>query len=109
MNIKTQKLKTFEISEWHIYPEDSDKFHIGTIKAKNLQNAEKRVLREYLTKEQRKNLTVEISDSDVVSYRYNTEYFNAENGELLENVEEYDEDTMTYKDYEIMIEEKESH
>lgn len=100
-------MKTFEIWENIDYNGDhSEKVAIDHIKAKNLDNAVKRALKEYLTKEQRKNKTIVLSDSDIESYIFETKFFDAETGEELHD-DVFDEDIMTYEDHELVIEEKE--
>jgi len=97
-------MKTFEIYENIDYNgDDSEKVSLGYIKAKNIDTASKRALKEYLTKEQRKDKIVSISDSDINSYTFETKFFD-ENGNKLEDYEQFDEDNMSFESHELVIE-----
>lgn len=105
--IQKPKMKRFEVWENIDYNgEDSEKISLGYIRAKNLENAVKRALKAHLTKEQRKNKTIVMSDSDLTSYDFEMKYFDLESGiDVTDIVAEFDEDIQSFESHELVIEE----
>jgi hypothetical protein len=101
-------MKTFEVWENIDYNgNDSEKVSLGYIKAKNLENAVKNALKRFLTKEQRKNAMVNMSDSDLESFDFENKWFNhIDDKEVTDIVDEFNEDIMYFEGHELVIEEK---
>jgi hypothetical protein len=103
-------MKTFEV--WENIDHngaDSEKVSLGYIRAKNLRNATKNALERFLTKEQRKNKTVVMSDSDIQSYDFEMKIFDLESDiDVTDIVDEFDEEIQRFEGHELVIEEKEN-
>lgn len=100
---KSRKLEAYSFYHVVIIPDwDPEINYMETRKFASYDNAVKYMKNNILTKEERSNLTYEGSGCKGESYRYNTVYFD-ENGNEIEEPEEFDEEKHNYHDYTIEI------
>lgn len=99
-------MKEFKIFIEEISEGDNNLNSIDYIKAKNINSAINKAVKEFLTPKQRRNLKPVYYDQYTVSFVFESRIFDIETDQELKNVE-YNEDTMYYIDSELTVLENE--